>query len=134
MVQALYVYNHNEPDTTNVGGRATGTDFWVFDFPSLQVTKEPFVGGIDTLIDLILGSGVARAKEKGFILLFEGSSSQDPIPPALSDGFELQRVRPEAGGTIYRHMSFGLEGWLCPVLNKFFPESPERLRVKIVAL
>ena len=125
MIQALYTYHVIEDNQP----------FWVFDFPALGVSKEPFVSGIPEMIEFVLGTkGVARAKQNGFVLLFEGKD-ENQFDTALDGGLTIERVRHENNGTVYKlkHI-IPMEGWLCPVLNKFFPESPKFIRFKIVPI
>jgi len=94
---------------------------WVFDDPAVGLVREPFVAGADVIIDRMVES-IPNA-EQGVTLLFSGG----PFP-----GFqqEFVREREEFGGTWYSSRQFGLEGWLCPALFKYFDDAPERLYVQ----
>ena len=94
-------------------------DLWVFDDEATGLVKEPFVAGADTLIDLALAAkGIAG--DQGFRLMF--SASQFP-------GFDYRFtwVREGDGGNWYHSADFGVEGWLCPALFKYFDTAPREL-------
>ncbi len=99
-------------------------DMWVFDDPQAGLVQEPFVAGIDTMIDRLVAD-IARA-EAGFRLLF----SPGPFP-----GYhvKLEWVRPEMGGHWYAAPAWGMEGWLCPALFKYFDQAPPEIYVKAEA-
>ncbi len=40
-------------------------------------------------------------------------------------------VREGNGGNWYACAEFGLEGWLCPALNLYYPDAPKRLYVQV---
>jgi hypothetical protein len=94
---------------------------WVFDDPSVDLLREPFVSGADVIID-ILTNNIKNA-EKGFNLLF----SSDKF---LEYTIRLKRAREESGGNWYYSEELDLEGWLCPALFKYFEKAPENLYVK----
>ena len=91
---------------------------WVFDDPSVGLSREPFVAGIDTMIDRLVVS-ISRA-EQGFRLVF----SAMPFPGYT---VKLEWRREESGGNWYYCPQFGLEGWLCPALFKYFDKTPQEL-------
>jgi hypothetical protein len=94
---------------------------WVFDDPRVGLSREPFVSGADTIID-VLTEGIPDAAQ-GFKLIF----SRQPFP-----GYSAHFVwsRPEYGGNWYSWPERGMEGWLCPALFKYFEEAPPDLYVK----
>ena len=94
---------------------------WVFDDPSVGLIREPFVAGIDTMIDRLVAS-IANA-ERGFRLLF----SATPFPGYT---VELKWRREEYGGNWYYCRKFEMEGWLCPALFKYFDKAPPELYVR----
>jgi hypothetical protein len=91
---------------------------WVFDDPAVGLTREPFVSGIDTMIDKLVAS--IPDATSGFRLLF----SATPFP-----GFAVKLVwrRQEYGGNWYHCPQYGVEGWLCPALFKYFDQAPMEL-------
>ena len=91
---------------------------WVFDDPAVGLSREPFVAGIDTMIDRLVAS--IPNTEKGFRLIF----SPTPFPGYTA---KLEWRREEHGGNWYFSPQFGIEGWLCPALFKYFDKAPLEL-------
>jgi len=91
---------------------------WVFDDPDRGLVKEPFVGGADDIIEQWVKQ-IANA-EDGFTAIF----SAEPFP-----GFTLHLtwLRHELSGNIYRCEEFGIEGWLCPALLRYFESPPKEI-------
>jgi hypothetical protein len=91
---------------------------WVFDDPATELVREPFVAGIDTILNRL----TARIPDacQGFTLLFSAS----PFP---GHQIQLDRGRSEYGGTWYYCTTYGIEGWLCPALFRYFTEAPAAL-------
>lgn len=98
---------------------------WVFDDPAVGLTKEPFIAGIDSMIDKATAN--IPGAERGFRAVF----SARPFPGAQ---FKLEWRRPESGGNWYYSPEFKMEGWLCPALLKYFPEPPREIYVKVEEL
>ncbi len=97
---------------------------WVFDDDRVDLVREPFVAGADTLIDLAIErQGITNAKD-GFLMLF----SATPFPSA---DLELEWVREELDGNVYLWREEGQEGWLCPALLKYFDHAPKKLYVQL---
>jgi hypothetical protein len=94
---------------------------WVFDDPAVGLEREPFVSGAPAIINVLV-QDIPRARD-GFRLFFSAS----PFP-----GFQrsLTLKREENGGGWYRLDGSSLEGWLCPMLFKYFTEAPMRLYAK----
>lgn len=88
---------------------------WVFDDDAVGLRREPFVLGIDAMLDR-LTAGIADAGE-GFRLVF----STQPFPGYAA---KLEWRREEYGGNWYFSPTFGIEGWLCPALFKYFDAAP----------
>jgi hypothetical protein len=95
---------------------------WVFDDPAVGLSREPFIAGIDTMIDKAVAD--IPDAEKGFRAIFSAS----PFPGA---NLKLDWRRAESGGNWYYSDQFKLEGWLCPALLKYFPTAPREIYVKI---
>jgi hypothetical protein len=95
---------------------------WVFDDPAVGLSREPFIAGIDKMID----KAVARIPnaDEGFRAVF--SASQFP-----GADFKLEWRRPESGGNWYYSDEFKMEGWLCPALQKYFSTAPREIYVKV---
>lgn len=98
---------------------------WVFDDNKVGLVAEPFVFGIDTMMDRMTES-IPNAAE-GFRLIF----STSPFPGAMA---ELLWRREEADGNWYYSPTYDLEGWLCPALFKYFDQAPAALYSKAEAL
>jgi hypothetical protein len=97
---------------------------WVFDDPAVGLTREPFVSGIDAMIDQ-LTAGIPNA-EKGFRLIF----SPTPFP---GHTVRLDWRREEYGGNWYYCEQYRMEGWLCPALFKYFAKAPDSLYARAEA-
>ena len=95
---------------------------WVFDDPAVGLSREPFIAGIDTMIDKAVAD-IPNA-EKGFRAIFSAA----PFPGA---NWKLDWRRAESGGNWYYSDQFKMEGWLCPALLKYFPTAPPEIYVKI---
>ena len=95
---------------------------WVFDDPAVGLSKEPFIAGIDTMIDKVVAS--IPDADKGFRAIF--SAAQFP-----GADFKLKWRRAESGGNWYYSDQFKMEGWLCPALLKYFPSAPQEIYVKV---
>jgi hypothetical protein len=95
---------------------------WVFDDPAVGLQREPFVAGIDTMIDRLVAS--IPDADKGFRLLFSAA----PFP-----GFtvKLEWRREEYGGNWYYAAQLDQEGWLCPALFKYFATAPRELYAQV---
>ena len=91
---------------------------WVFDDPAVGLLREPFVSGIDTMIDRLVAA--IPAADHGFRLLF----SATPFP---GDTVRLEWRREEFGGNWYVCPELDLEGWLCPALFRYFDTAPPEL-------
>jgi hypothetical protein len=91
---------------------------WVFDDPAVGLVREPFVSGIDIMIDRLVESIPNAAG--GFVLLF----SATPFP---GHEVKLEWRREEFEGNWYYSPQFDMEGWLCPALFKYFDTAPVEL-------
>ena len=94
---------------------------WVFDDPSVGLVKEPFVAGIDTMIDRIVTD--FPNPERGFRLLFSTAEFRGYT-------FKLEWRREESGGNWYYSPDFSMEGWLCPALYCYFDTAPRELFIE----
>jgi hypothetical protein len=98
---------------------------WVFDDPAVGLLREPFVSGIDTLIDKATAK-IPHA-DLGFRAIFGASA----FPGA---DFKLEWRRAESGGNWYYSARFHQEGWLCPALFKYFQSAPREIWVRVEEL
>jgi hypothetical protein len=94
---------------------------WVFDDPAVGLAREPFIAGIDSMIDKMVAE-IPNA-QRGFRAIFSAS----PFPGA---DYKLEWRRQEGGGNWYYNDRFKMEGWLCPALFKYFAEAPREIYVK----
>lgn len=94
---------------------------WVFDDPSVGLRREPFIAGIDTMIDRLVAD-IPNA-DQGFRLIF----SPTPFP---SWTLRVEHRREESGGNWYFCPKYDMEGWLCPALFKYFDAAPKELFAK----
>ena len=97
---------------------------WVFDDERVDLVKEPFVGGADTLIDMATQKKGIENAEHGFLLLF--SATQFP-----GADLHLEWVREDGSGNVYMWRETGQEGWLCPALLKYFENAPPELFIQL---
>jgi hypothetical protein len=97
---------------------------WIFDDESRGLLHEPFVMGIDTMIDSLVAD-IPNA-EQGFKVIF--SAAQFP-------GYttRLEWRREEMDGNWYYSPQFDIEGWLCPALFKYFESAPEEIYLRAKA-
>ena len=97
---------------------------WVFDDPDVGLRREPFVFGIDKMIDSLVAH--IPDAQRGFRLLF----SPTPFP---GHTVTLEWRRPEYGGNWYWCPQLEMEGWLCPALFKYFTEAPREFYARAEA-
>jgi len=93
---------------------------WVFDDEAVGLVKEPFVEGVDTMIDKALEMKGILNGEGGFRLIF--SESEFPRYDLKFDW-----VRKGEGGNWYSSEEYDMEGWLCPALFKYFDQPPKTI-------
>lgn len=91
---------------------------WVFDDDAVGLRQEPFIAGVDTVIDH-LTRDIPNA-ENGFTILFSNGAF-----PGYQ--VEFQRRRADMAGHWYYSPDLELEGWLCPALFKYFDTAPETI-------
>jgi hypothetical protein len=99
--------------------RFNGT--WVFDDPRAGLVREPFVGGVPEMIDVLVAD-IPNAN-KGFRLTF--SAREFP-----GHQKKLTWVRGDSTGNWYRLEKPPMEGWLCPSLFRYYREAPKELYVR----
>jgi hypothetical protein len=95
---------------------------WVFDDPSVGLSREPFIAGIDTMIDRLVAK--IPDAERGFRAIFGAA----PFPGHTE---RLDWRREESGGNWYYNDRFEMEGWLCPALFKYFAAAPKTIYVQV---
>lgn len=95
---------------------------WVFDDEATGLHREPFVSGIDTMIDRL--TACIPDAERGFRMLFSAAAFPGHT-------VRLEWRREEAGGNWYHCPQLGMEGWLCPALFRYFESAPPEIYAKI---
>jgi hypothetical protein len=104
---------------------------WMFDDKLIGVKEEAFVSGADTLIEKLTAAFAVRDPKRGFILQF----SDKAFPDAQVTLFKKGRGGRNTGTwymlPIPGKVGAFLEGWLCPVLNMYYPRSPKELHVAV---
>ena len=95
---------------------------WVFDDPGVGLKREPFVLGMNEIIDDMLDRQFENTPDR-FKLFFSAA----PFPNFVST---LTRFAEEHGGTWYRDEETDRTGWLCPALFKYFPAAPKNIYAK----
>lgn len=94
---------------------------WVFDDPRVGLSREPFIAGIDKMIDKLVAD-IPNA-ERGWKAIFSAS----PFP---GHEVKLEWRREESGGNWYYSDKYQMEGWLCPALFKYFNKAPHEIYVR----
>ncbi len=94
---------------------------WVFDDPAVGLSREPFIAGIDKMIDKLVAD-IPHA-ERGWKAIFSAS----PFP---GHEVKLEWRREESGGNWYYSEKYQMEGWLCPALFKYFNKAPRDIYVR----
>jgi hypothetical protein len=95
---------------------------WVFDDPRVGLSREPFIAGIDTMIDKLVAK--LPDAERGFRAIFSAA----PFPGHTES---LDWRREESGGNWYYNDHFKMEGWLCPALFNYFAAAPKTIYVQV---
>ncbi len=99
--------------------RYNGT--WVFDDERFGLVREPFVGGVPEMIDVLVAN--IPDADKGFRLTF----SAQAFPNYQK---KLTWVRSDSVGNFYRIDDPPMEGWICPALFKYYQAPPKELFVR----
>ena len=94
---------------------------WVFDDSRVGLVREPFVGGVPEMIDVLVAD-IPNAAD-GFRLTF----SATPFPDYEK---KLTWSRGDREGNYYTLDDPPMEGWLCPALFKYYDQAPAELYVK----
>ncbi len=110
----------------------TYTSSWCFDIPVMGIENEPFVSGMDDIIDkqLLGAKKLDKAKKRGICVLFSGAFSK---PENFEHGyyFNIKKQKEDNGGCWYCEPKSKYEGWLCPNLYQFFAKAPETIHICI---
>lgn len=96
-------------------------EMWVFDDPSVGLSQEQFVGGVDTMIDRVTAD-VTNA-DKGFVMVFSAI-------PFTGSQFRLEWRREDGSGNVYYSAELDAEGWLCPAQHRYFEKRPPEIQFR----
>ena len=94
---------------------------WVFDDSAAGLKREPFVGGVPEMINVLV-KDIPDAKN-GFRLTF----SARPFP---GHQYKLDWLRGDTTGNWYKLSDPPMEGWICPAMFRYYGEAPKTLYVK----
>lgn len=98
---------------------------WVFDDSRVGLVREPFVGGVPEMIDVLVAD-IPDAAD-GFRLTFSAQEFPDWEK-------KLTWSRGDRSGNYYTLDDPPMEGWLCPALFKYYDAAPKELYVKADAI
>ena len=118
-----------EPYRTQSGGWTftTPTDRYP-ELPARSEAENALVGGIDRMLDQI--SMVTKA---AFVVQFSDAPMEKSENSLMSLTLIKISQQSEFGGTFYWIEELSIQGWLCPVLNDYYPESPATLHLQVMA-
>ena len=98
------------------------------ELPKRSEAENALVGGIDSMLNQI-DSFTAT----DFAVTFSDAPMEKPKNILMSLTLSKLSDQSEFGGTYYWIEELAIQGWLCPVLNDYYPESPEILHLQILA-
>ncbi len=98
---------------------------WVFDDADVGLKREPFVGGVPEMINVLV-KDIPNAKD-GFRLTF----SANPFP---NHQYKLTWLRGDKTGNFYKLDEPPMEGWICPAMFRYYSDAPKMLYVKADAV
>lgn len=115
------------------------SNIWLFDDPSRELDREPFVMGADAMIEALADQAGACRYQKSIGVPIYFSAEPFSINSFAATEFTRSRfgVEPEAiqagacgeDGAWYQGTvgNVDFEGWLCPATLKYFPVHPPKL-------
>lgn len=109
---------------------------WAFDDEKVGLLHEPFVAGADDLLSILSNGADKMAvtfSDKWFPdhqLVLEQLSQDELLKLGVIDSLE-EHV---PSGTFYKEPTRQHVLWLCPALNKYYPDSPNTIYFKFKAL
>jgi hypothetical protein len=95
---------------------------WAFDDEARGLLREPFIAGMDKILDAI----AKKLKARRISVTFSGSKF-----PGFN--YTLNKAASESGGVWYICEELGMKGWLCPAMFKYFTTAPGRIYIKAEA-
>ncbi len=103
-------------------------NLWCFDYPSMGIIEEPFVEGIDDIIDAVAARnlGVRKNHIPSELILRWSTDENDPAPNKLLHLHSEERFGQQWNRYKLHSMNISaLEGNLCPMLLVFFKNAPD---------
>ncbi len=94
---------------------------WVFDDANAGLKREPFVGGVPEMINVLV-KDIPDARN-GFRLTF----SANLFP---GHRYKLTWLRGDTTGNWYKLDDPPMEGWICPAMFRYYSGAPKALYVK----
>lgn len=98
----------------------TKNGIWCFDDEDLQIIAEPFVGDINTMIDMF-----AKGKEEVVAYISAEPIANGTLSLTRNDEAEYEGM--------YKLDGTDVEGWLCPCTLNYFKIYPEKIYALIKA-
>ncbi len=98
---------------------------WIYDDAKFGVKDQPFVFGIDLILEKMVGR--IENIDGQLNLIF----SSIPFP---GSEYCLDFVREETEGFIYRWEKHNLQGWFSPSLRNYFLEPPPQIYLQLLPI
>ena len=98
---------------------------WVFDDETTGLVKEPFVLGVDKILDNLTGYHDLK-DSKPITAIFSAK--------AFPGSKQLTKLRMEEGGGWYKDEETGQEGWFCPATLHYFKKHPDKIHYQVIKL
>ena len=102
---------------------------WVFDHEHQNTVEEPLCNGTELVLNEYFEIDMSRSAKEGDQLRI--SVNTDPFDQYDT---ELQLQKTDDAGSVYLDTELYEEVWLCPWLQSYFGNVPEKLYVKIDAV
>jgi len=103
------------------------SNHWVFDDDKFNLTDEPFVSGINEIIDRVIELENIQGN-----LEYKITFSDDIFK--IKRFYEAKKIREDSGGAWYgvQFDDLLMAGWLCPCIHLYFPEKlPDSIYFKV---
>jgi len=106
---------------------------WVFDDERTGLVDEPFVAGADDLIEYLLSKhGMLPSARAGFTAVFSTLPFPGHHACLVFQSFKnMGSVYIVENDRFFRNSAGTREVWLCPALNLYFRQSPDRLFIQL---
>lgn len=97
---------------------------WSFTDLSVGLWQEPFVGDINTMIDMFVTDDKGVIAEECVVYI-----SENPLPKA--SGHLIKQEEEQQGSGWYELEGTGIVGWLCPATFKYFKGYPQDIYFRV---